>query len=143
MCEASILLESICARLAAGRMTAVEVGRLCRIHEACQACHEAGDALGYAAENRKFHSAIIEGAKNPDLRDAVEFVRLRIAPFQRAPFASAERRDASQAEHARIIVALSKQDAEAAAEAMTAHLSAAAVAIDEHLKFDPQDYRAR
>ncbi len=134
LCEASILLESLCARLAAVRITAVELGRLAKIHAACEACHEAGDADGYALENRKFHSAIIDATHNRDLGDAVEYCRLRIAPFQRAPFKSSERRAASQEEHKRIIDALEAGDPVQAEAATTRHLKAAAIAIDEYLQ---------
>lgn len=131
LCEAIILLETLCARLAASRITAVETGRLKKIHDACEACHARDDADGYAAENRKFHSAIISATHNPDLGEAVEFCRLRIAPFQRLPFRSADRRAASQEEHLSIIKALEQGDAEAAAKSMADHLSAASLAIDD------------
>lgn len=133
LCEASILLESMCARLAAVRMTAVELGRLKKIHTACEVCHQADDMDGYAAENRKFHSAIIDGIQNRDLGDAVEFCRLRIAPFQRMPFRSFEQRAASQKEHKDIVEALEKGDPVQAEAVMTQHLTAAAIAIDEYL----------
>ena len=134
LCEASILLESLCARLAAVRITAVELGRLRRIHAACENCHEAGDADGYALENRKFHSAIIDATQNRDLGDAVEYCRLRIAPFQRTPFRSSDRRAASQREHKEVIDALENGVPAEAEAAMTEHLKAAAIAIDEYLQ---------
>ena len=133
LCEASILLESLCARLAAARITAVELGRLRKIHAACEACHRDDDANGYALENRNFHSAIIAATQNRDLADSVEYCRLRIAPFQRTPFRSHARRAASQEEHQRIIDALDRAVPEAAEQAMIDHLKAAAIAIDEYL----------
>jgi DNA-binding GntR family transcriptional regulator len=132
LCEASLLLETMCIRLAAVRMTSIDIGHLSKIFEACEACHLAGDASGYALENRKFHSTIIKATRNKDLADTVEFCRLRIAPFQRAPFKSFDRREASQLEHKAIIEALKQRDENLAAEAMTLHLSNAAVAIDEY-----------
>jgi DNA-binding GntR family transcriptional regulator len=134
LCEASILLESLCARLAAARITAVELGRLKRIHAACETHHQASDIEGYALENRKFHSAIIAATQNEDLVDSVEFCRLRIAPYQRAQFKSAKLRQASQDEHQRIIDVLETGNPEEAERAMTKHLTAAAVAIDEQLR---------
>ena len=133
LCEASILLESLCARLAAARITAVEVGRLRKIHAACEARHKDGDATGYALENRRFHSAIIAATHNQDLADSVEHCRLRIAPFQRAPFRSDARRAASQKEHLHIIEALELSSPDDAERAMSDHLKAAAIAIDEYL----------
>tara|TARA_R110002167_G_scaffold184083_1_gene384497 strand:- start:105 stop:398 length:294 start_codon:yes stop_codon:yes gene_type:complete len=88
--------------------------------------------------NRKFHGAIIAATHNPDLRDSVEFCRVRIAPFQRVPFKSADRRAASQIEHQQIIDALENRNSELATEKMRLHLSAAAVAIDEQLMEDDQ-----
>lgn len=133
LCEASILLESLCARLAASRITTVELGRLRRIHQICESHHKAGNIEGYALENRKFHSAIIAATQNVDLVDSVEFCRLRIAPYQRTPFKSEKRRQASQDEHQQVIEALESGDAEAAEHAMSEHLKAAAIAIDEQL----------
>lgn len=134
LCEASILLESLCARLAAVRITAIELGRLRQIHKACQSCHEEDDVDGYALENRKFHSAIIAATQNQDLVDSVEFCRLRVAPYQRTPFKSSARRKASQIEHEKIIKALESGDPANAERAMTDHLRAAAIAIDEHFQ---------
>ncbi len=131
LCEANILLETLCARVAAGRISAVELGRLRRLHAACEACHASDDADGYALENRMFHSTVIEATRNIDLGDAVELCRLRIAPYQRLPFRSAERRADSQREHQNLIEALALGDAEAAAKAMHQHLSAASLAIDD------------
>lgn len=136
LCEASIELETLCARMAASRITAVELGRLNKIHEACEASHLAQDPDAYALENRKFHGAIIAATHNQDLQDSVEFCRVRIAPFQRVPFKSPDRRAASQIEHRQIIAALENRNPERAAENMRLHLSAAAVAIDEQLQDD-------
>lgn len=132
LCEASMLLEALSIRLAAVRMTSIDISHLRKIFDACEACHLAGDASGYALENRKFHSTIIKATRNKDLCDSVEFCRLRIAPFQRAPFKSFDRRAASQREHKAIIEALESRDENLAADAMTHHLSNAAIAIDEY-----------
>jgi len=63
----------------------------------------------------------------------VELCRLRIAPYQRLPFTVEARRAASQAEHLAVINAFQSRDSAAATRAMTVHLSAADVAIDEQL----------
>lgn len=137
LCEAMVLLESLCARLAATRISAIEIARLKKIYTACESFHEQDDADGYAGENRKFHSAIIDATHNIDLAEAVEFCRLRIAPFQRLPFRSAARRESSQAEHLEVIAALERGDPEAAAKSMSDHLSAASLAIDEYIPILP------
>jgi DNA-binding GntR family transcriptional regulator len=133
LCEASIFLESLCARLAT-RITTIELGRLKKIHAACQTCHEVGDVDGYALENRKFHSAIIAATQNQDLVDTIEFCRLRIAPYQRTPFKSSAIREASQVEHKKIIDALESGDSDFAERAIAEHLKAAAIAIDQYLQ---------
>jgi DNA-binding GntR family transcriptional regulator len=134
LCEAAMELESLCARLAAIRMSVVDLGRLRQIHRACEAARAAGDASAFAAENRKFHSAVIAGTHNPHLADAVEFCRLRLAPYQKVQFDSPARQQATQDEHELIVAALERRNGEAAAAAMQAHLAAAAVAIDERLR---------
>ena len=132
LCEAVIELEALCIRLAARKMSAVEVGRIKEIIAASAAAKKNPDA--FAAENRKFHSAIIAGTQNPHLADVVEMCRLRLAPYQRVQFIAAARRSAAQAEYGAIYDALVKRDEVAAAKAMTEHLAAAAVAIDEQLR---------
>jgi DNA-binding GntR family transcriptional regulator len=134
LCEAVIELESLCARLAAIKLSVMELGRLSALHEACAATHDAADTDGYAQSNRNFHSAIIAGTHNADLVDCVEMCRLRIAPYQRLQFALSARRVAAQAEHAQILSALQRHAPDDAAAAMREHLSAAAIAIDEQLR---------
>jgi len=134
LCETSILLETLCARLAAVRITTIELGRLRLILNACDACHQKGDVEGFALENRNFHSAVIAATQNQDLADTVEFCRLRIAPYHRAPFKSAARRVSAQAELEKIVSALESGNPDQAAHAMTEHLKAAAIAIDNQLR---------
>jgi DNA-binding GntR family transcriptional regulator len=134
VCEAVIELESLCARLAAVRLSVLELGRLSALHEACAVAHAAADTDGYAQSNRNFHTVIIAGTHNADLVDCVEMCRLRIAPYQRLPFALSARRVAAQAEHAQVLSALQRRAPDEAAAAMRAHLSAAAIAIDEQLR---------
>ena len=134
LCEASILLETLCSRLAAVRITTIELGRLRLVLNACEACHQKLDVEGFALENRNFHSAIIASTQNQDLVDTVEFCRLRIAPYHRAPFKSASRRVSALAELEKILVALESGDPDEAALAMTDHLKAAAIAIDNQIR---------
>lgn len=134
LCEASILLETLCARLAAVRITTIELGRLRLVLNACDTCHHNGDVEGFALKSRNFHSAVIAATQNQDLVDTVEFCRLRIAPYHRAPFKAAARRVSAQAELERILVALESGDADQAARAMTDHLKAAAIAIDNQIR---------
>jgi DNA-binding GntR family transcriptional regulator len=134
LCEAAIELESLCARLAASKMSVMELGRLKSWHEACAAADSSDDVDRYAQSNRNFHSTIITGTHNSDLADCVEMCRLRIAPYQRLPFALEERRAAVQAEHAAILRALERRSPEEAEAAMREHLSVAAIAIDQQLR---------
>ncbi len=134
LCEAAIELEALCARLAATKMSVMELGRLRAWHEACATAHASADVDAYAQCNRNLHSAIIAGTHNADLADCVEMCRLRIAPYQRLQFALSARRAAAQEEHQLILGALERHVPDDAAAAMRAHLSAAAIAIDEQLR---------
>jgi DNA-binding GntR family transcriptional regulator len=134
LCEAVIELEGLCARMAALKMSVVELGRLKEFHGACGSAHEADDTYAYALKNRSFHYAIVAGTHNPDLVDSVELCRLRVAPYQKLQFSVAARRAASQIEHMEIVAALERRAPDDAATAMTRHLSAAAVAIDAQLR---------
>lgn len=122
--EALASVEYLLARLAAQRMTAVERLRLEEIHEAAAAAQEGGDRERYAALNHDFHGLIYAGARNRPLHGIAEGLRLRLLPFRSASFRAGDRMTSSLREHAAIVEAIRREDAEAAGLALRAHIDA-------------------
>lgn len=120
--EALASTEYMLARLAAQRMSSMERLRLEQIHEACAKAHEAGDHDRYAALNHDFHSLIYSGARNRHLQAIAENLRLRVRPFRSTSFRAGGRMESSMREHAAIVAAIAREDADAAAVALRAHI---------------------
>ncbi|MEN2975658.1 GntR family transcriptional regulator [Tistrella bauzanensis] len=124
-------LEASAARLAALNMTGTERHQLETLHLDSAAAVRAGAVEDYAAWNTRFHMLIYAGSHNAYLEELVGLTRKRLAPFRRAQFNVLGRLASSCAEHDRMVQAILRADAEAAAEATRAHVltvSAASVA---------------
>jgi len=131
ICDAVTALEQLCARMSAARMTKRDLLRLDRAAAGYRAHLDDVEAL--AADSRAFHSILIAGTQNPHLIDAVEGARLKLAPFQKVQFQDSRRRRLVAEEFERIAAALRAGDAEGAAAAVIAHLTASALSIDTAL----------
>lgn len=116
-------LEALCARWSALRMTARERASLEALHAAMAPLVRAGDRAGYRDANRRFHTLLYEGAHNPHLAEVALATHRQLAPFRGAQFEAPARLARSHAEHAAVVAALLRADAEAAAEAMRRHIS--------------------
>lgn len=124
-------LEAAAARLAALHMTGAERRGLEALHLESAAAVRAGATDDYAAFNTRFHQAIYAGAHNTYLEELVGLTRKRLAPFRRAQFNVLGRLASSCEEHDRMVQAILRGDAEAAAAETRAHVltvSAASVA---------------
>jgi len=123
MFEAMTELEAICARLAAGRMTALERSELDSIHQAAaRLVHGAGEE-DYAVHNIEFHSRLYAGAHSPHLYELVNLTRSRLAPFRRAQFRMPGRLAKSWNEHDAIVTAILRADAAGAEAAARVHVA--------------------
>ena len=124
MYEALEEFESLCARLSAERMTAVERKQLARLHEESKLCMEQQDLARFAELNDQFHQAIYRGSRNKTLAKTIETLRLRLTPF-RQPWLFRERNriETSYNEHARLTEAIQAGDPVRAFEAMRHHTS--------------------
>ncbi len=123
MFEAMAELESICARLAAERMTIRERLDLQDIHKASNVLVKACNIEAYAALNVEFHNLIYAGAHNAHIQGMVSQTRARLAPFRRAQFRLDGRLDQSWREHGKIVEAILCGDGQAAAAAAYGHVS--------------------
>ena len=116
-------LETLAARLAAERMTPIQRRRLAALHQSMAEPMRAGDHETYEAGNVAFHAAIFEGSHNGFLAETARGVRERLRPFIRGQFRLLGRLQSSFAEHATIVDAIARGDADGAAAAMARHVT--------------------
>ena len=118
--------ESVCARLATSRMTPIEKGSIREILADEQSAAHAGDIEAFAIANRRLHTAIVAGAHNKSLEEAVSNYRTRTAPFRKAQLALPDRLKVTAADDARVIELIMAGDGAAVAAAVKRHLEATA-----------------
>jgi DNA-binding GntR family transcriptional regulator len=122
MFEALRELETLCAGLAAERMTPAERTSLQQIHCTLLKVVQSEDPHRYHEINEDFHTKIYAGSHNAYLASLTIGTRVRIAPFSRAQFRTTGRLARSHQEHGRIVTAILRQDRETAATMMRAHI---------------------
>ncbi len=121
MLEAECEIESLCARLASQRMSALEKGQLQDLQEGASSV--GNNLYAYFENNKKFHDLICAGAHNSTLDTAARDLRFRLSPFRRPE----ARSDAAAViarsiqEHRVIVEAILTSQAERAYEAMRSH----------------------
>lgn len=123
-------LEALCARWSAIAMTAAERRHLLALQEESERLVSAGRREAYVEFNNRFHEAIYGGAHNQFLAELALSVRTRCAPFRRAQFETLGRLAKSHAEHAAVVTAIQRGDADAAATEMRAHIIVVRTAVD-------------
>jgi DNA-binding GntR family transcriptional regulator len=123
MLDAECELESLCARMAAHRMTTLQRVQLQEIHDqvhdliARQALEE------FYERNNAFHDLVLAGAHNATLDNAARDLRFRLSPFRRTGRETPEEDliALNFQDHAGIIEAIVAQKPEEAYEAMRSH----------------------
>ena len=131
MFEALAEVEALCARFAAGRMSAAERRMLQRLHDACLNA-SAESEVYYDADNA-FHTAILKGAHNVYMAAAAEHLRYRLAPFRNAHFRVIDRTQSSAREHTLLVAAIVESNAEAAHTAMRDHVTNSSIEAIEYV----------
>ena len=123
MFEVMAELEAMCARLAARRTTPEERDRIQAAHEACKRCASDRNPIDYYEANRTFHEALYAGAHNQYLEDSTRSLRNRLNAYRRFQLHQGGRVAQSLAEHEAVVEAILAGDAEAAENAMRAHVT--------------------
>ncbi len=119
--EARRELESLCARLAAARISPSEIKRL---RESVERLRGVRDSLEAARENLVFHLNVVEAARNTMLQALVGAVRSLLYDSTLRIYSSPEKvRDAAEA-HDKIVDALEERNPQLAANRMAKHLAA-------------------
>jgi DNA-binding GntR family transcriptional regulator len=120
MFEVMAELESMCGRLAARRMSAVEHEALVRAHDACDAVRSDPDKYYY--RNEDFHHLICIGSHNSFLAEQAAGLRRRLRPYRRLQLRVRDRINNSFSEHREIVDAILAGEAERVADLMGKHV---------------------
>lgn len=123
MFEVMAEFEAVCGRLAARRISDAALGDLHDANDKCQAAVEAQDPDSYYVENERFHKIIYRESGNGFLANETTNLHRRLQPFRRQQLRLRGRMAQSMQEHRAILDALSKGEAEAAAEALRGHVA--------------------
>ncbi len=124
-------LEATCARLAALSMSPTERRRLQAFHEQMEELAKLNDARPFAEANHAFHTMIYGGSHNAVLAEITAALRRRLLPFRHAQFHLEGRPARSHAEHAAVVKAIIKGDAQAAHAAMLHHVTLVEASFEE------------
>ncbi|MHB1121985.1 MAG: GntR family transcriptional regulator [Ramlibacter sp.] len=114
--------EVLCARLAAGRITAAEVERLAAVAREFDAAVARRHLTEVMNLDRDFHEQVAAAAHNRMLAEILKVLHARSQRFWAISLADERHLAEVQAEHAAIIGALGRNDAEAAAAAVQEHV---------------------
>lgn len=123
MFEVMAELESLCARLAARRMSPQDKEQLLRCHTACGEAAQMGEVNAYYRENVVFHGIIYAGAHNGYLLEQTKRLQSLLAAYRRYQLRLKGRISASYTEHDAIVQAIIDGDAEAASALMHRHVN--------------------
>jgi DNA-binding GntR family transcriptional regulator len=115
-------LESVCARLAARRMTPAEQEALLAAHAACKEAMHAQDPDDYYVKNEAFHEAIYAGSHNQFLIEQARSLYRRLRPYRRLQLRVRDRVSNSYAEHDAMVRAIVEGDGELAARLTREHV---------------------
>lgn len=114
--------EVLCARLAAGRITAAELERLTGIAREFESAVGRRNITEVMNLDRDFHEQVAAAAHNRMLAEILKVLHARSQRFWAISLADEGHLAEVQAEHAAIIDALARNDAEAAAAAVQEHV---------------------
>ncbi|MGJ8573261.1 MAG: FadR/GntR family transcriptional regulator [Hoeflea sp.] len=122
--ETRIMLEGEIARLAAGRLTQLQLERMEAATRTMEECWSKHDLLANVEADLEFHGIIVSACANTMLKALYMTVRDQMTETQRQPMpiTDPERMGKSIAEHLRIIAALAASDGAAACREMQTHI---------------------
>ena len=134
MLEAECELESLCAQLAAQRMSVVEKKQLERLHQETERHALHGNLIEYLALNKKFHDLICAGTHNHTVAGMVRGLRDRLAAFRQAQAGTERRLAVSHEEHGGVVEAILASDGAAAYAAMRNHNARLSTGVLDRLR---------
>ena len=123
MFEVMAELESVCARLAASRITDSALRDLHDANARCNAAVAENDSESYFRENERFHAIIYRQSGNSFLEQECVRLHRRLQPFRKTQLRLRGRLKQSMAEHEAIVAALEDGDGPLAADAIRDHVA--------------------
>mgnify|MGYP001272979498 CR=1 FL=1 len=123
MFEVMAELEALCGRLAARRISSSDLVELTVAARACERAAANNDPDDYYHRNETFHQQIYRTAGNGFLASEALRLQKRLRPFRRMQLRSSGRLAQSLSEHSRILDAITKGDANRAAEELRNHVA--------------------
>ncbi|MBP1136588.1 DNA-binding GntR family transcriptional regulator [Arthrobacter sp. PvP023] len=127
--EVRAALEALCARKAAERITAPEIAELQKLAERMKDAVDRGDRESYSEANQALHARVIGISAQQTAAATIQRLRGQAVRFQFRLARQPGRPAVSLPQHLAIIEAVCAHDADAAAEAMRAHLESVADVI--------------
>lgn len=122
MFQVMAVLEGMCARLAAMKMTPASLKRLEALHEKLEKLFRDGDREGYIAVNNLYHTLVQSLAGNKVLSDTINGLRDKILLYRYRQIFEEKRFEESINEHREILDAFRKGDPQNAEKVMANHL---------------------
>lgn len=122
MFEVMAELEAMCARLAARRMSSIELVGLEKAHEGCHEAAQRLDSDAYFYANEQFHHLIYAASHNSFLSDQAHALQRRLRPYRRLQLRVRNRLSKSFEEHQAVLDALRDGDADRAIAAIRGHV---------------------
>jgi DNA-binding GntR family transcriptional regulator len=116
-------LESMCARLAARRVTDQALERIAAAHDDCVRAAAEKDINEYYDANEVFHVRIRQASQNEFLMEQATNLQKRLKPYRRMQLRARDRVRASLEEHQRVVDAIAAGDAERAGAEMRDHVA--------------------
>lgn len=126
------VLEGLCLRLAASRITAHQLFKLSTVLERMEAAVH--DPARFSELNREFHSIVVQAARNPVLAKIMDELLSFVDRFPVSAYIVEGRAQLALEEHNRILDALQTGDKDRAEQAAQEHLRAGLQARLEALK---------
>lgn len=122
MFEVMAELESMCARLAARRITDQQLGDLKKAHHACKQAAASTDSDAYFYANEHFHQLIYTFSRNVFLTEQASNLQRKLRSYRRLQLRVKNRLQKSFDEHQQVLDALVAQDEQKAAELLRNHV---------------------
>jgi DNA-binding GntR family transcriptional regulator len=122
MFEVMAELEAMCARLAARRITELDLQAMANAHQRCEIAVQAKDPDAYFYANEEFHMVLYSASHNAFLADQARALQRKLRPYRRLQLRVRNRLQHSLQEHQNIMQALQDADAEGAVQATRSHV---------------------
>ena len=125
MFEYAAEMESVCARMAAVKMSRAEREELLAVHQDSHFHVVNEDVDAYDNANLRFHEKLFSGCHNSYLFEAAMAARSRVLAYRRVQFTVGDRLSTSFAEHSGIVMSIVRGESEHAAEQTRDHVLSA------------------